>query len=108
MTKEPFSITAALSRITRADDQYDDGTLEVDESMEVDALSEGALVPKRVRDPDLTALLTDDEDHGVAALGQTEGGTMAHADRASGDRRAVRGRQLTLGGDDAPAPAAPG
>lgn len=54
MTKEPFSITAALSRITRADDQYDDGTLEVDESMEVDALSEGALVPKRVRDPDLT------------------------------------------------------
>lgn len=54
MSKEPFSISAALSRITRPDDHYDEGTLEVDESMELEELANGALVPKRVRDPDLT------------------------------------------------------
>ncbi|MDG4720180.1 TetR/AcrR family transcriptional regulator [Thalassospira aquimaris] len=54
MSKEPFSISAALSRITRADDHAYDDTLEVDESMEVGPHSGGALVPKRVRDPDLT------------------------------------------------------
>jgi AcrR family transcriptional regulator len=54
MTKEPFSISAALSRISRPDDHLDDEILEVGEGMELEGTSEGALVAKRVRDPDAT------------------------------------------------------
>tara|TARA_E500000318_G_scaffold87541_1_gene84525 strand:- start:245 stop:988 length:744 start_codon:yes stop_codon:yes gene_type:complete len=54
MSKEPFSISAALSRISRSDDLDGDQVLEVGEGMEVESTSNGALVPKRVRDPDAT------------------------------------------------------
>lgn len=50
MSKEPFSISAALSRITG----HDDDVLEVGDSMELSDATGGALVPKRVRDPDAT------------------------------------------------------
>lgn len=54
MSKEPFSFSAALSRISRPDDPSDDAVLEVDEHMELDGVSDNALAPKRVRDPDAT------------------------------------------------------
>lgn len=54
MSKEPFSFSAALSRISRPDENPDDDVLEVGESMELDGSSETALVPKRVRNPDAT------------------------------------------------------
>tara|TARA_R100001039_G_C1847254_1_gene107390 strand:- start:1356 stop:2171 length:816 start_codon:yes stop_codon:yes gene_type:complete len=54
MSKEPFSFSAALSRISRPDEGHDDDVLEVGESMELDGASETALVPKRIRNPDAT------------------------------------------------------
>ncbi|MBX2830012.1 MAG: TetR/AcrR family transcriptional regulator [Rhodospirillales bacterium] len=54
MTKEPFSISVALSRSSHSDEDHDDAVLEVGESMEIVEGDEGALVTKRLRDPDVT------------------------------------------------------
>lgn len=50
MSKAPFSITAALSRMTRPDEE----DLELDGEMAIEDASQNALVQKRVRDPDAT------------------------------------------------------